>query len=136
MRVLIMKLNPDCVRDILIFLEDNLQISSELVFEEISYTELASQLTYDVREIVNTLFAIRESGFIDCNVDYSLNGLDFFDIYRITYNGYQFIESIRPEPVWKKVKAVSGNIGSFSFSLISQIANGVLSSLISGQLNP
>lgn len=31
-----MKLNPDCMRDILFYLEEHLSISEELEFEEIS----------------------------------------------------------------------------------------------------
>lgn len=36
-----MKLNPDCMRDILFYLEEYLSISEELEFEEISMYDLS-----------------------------------------------------------------------------------------------
>ena len=39
-----MKLNPDCMRDILFYLEEHLSISEELEFEEISMYALAQIL--------------------------------------------------------------------------------------------
>lgn len=56
------------------------------------------------------------------------------DVYRITYDGYQFIETIRPEPVWEKVKSTGKHIGSFSIDVITRVATTVLTSMINGYL--
>ena len=56
------------------------------------------------------------------------------DVYRITYDGYQFIETIRPEPVWAKVKSTGKHIGSFSIDVITRVATTVLTSMINGYL--
>ena len=87
-----------------------------------------------IQEIANTLVILDEAGYIisvrndndDCIAD--------LDVYRITYDGYQFIETIRPEPVWEKVKSTGKHIGSFSIDVITQVATTVLTSMINGYL--
>lgn len=129
-----MKLNPDCMRDILFYLEEHLSISEDLEFEEISMYDLSQHLEYPIQEIANTLVILGEAGYIisvrndndDCIAD--------LDVYRITYGGYQLIETIRPEPVWEKVKSTGKHIGSFSIDVITQVATTVLTSMINGYL--
>lgn len=130
-----MKLNIDCIRDILFYLEENLQLTPDLELEEISLFDLPQHLNYSIQELANTLLVLQEAGFIEAFVDYGDNQITLLDIYRITYDGYQFIESIRPETVWNKVKSVGKNVGSFSISTITQIATGVITSLITNQLS-
>lgn len=135
-----MKLNPDCIRKIMFYLEEHLVISEDLEFEEISIHDLKGKLNYPIQELANTLIVLHEAGFIEIETDYGSNRIVLLDVKRITYDGYQFIETIRPEPVWKKVTSVGKHIGSFSIDVITQIATGVLTSMIngylSGQLSP
>ena len=137
-----MKLNPNCIRDVLFYLEDNLSITPDLKLEEISIFDLKNEnkLDYSIQELANTLLTLHEAEFIEVKTDSGDNQITQLDVYRITYDGYQFIESIRPEPVWKKVTLVGKHIGSFSIDVITQIATGVLTSMVngylSGQLSP
>ena len=59
-----MKLNPDCVRDILFYLEEHLSISEDLEIEEIDIYELKRQLKYPIQELVNTILVLGEAEFI------------------------------------------------------------------------
>ena len=125
-KALIMKLNPDCIRDILFYLEEHLSISPELEFLYIDVHELGENLNYPLND---------DAGFIE-STTYSVgDGCIDISISRITYSGYDFIELIRPENVWGKVKSTGKRLGSFSFDVITQIATSVLSSLVNGQLN-
>lgn len=130
-----MKLNPDCVRDVLFFLEDHLTINSELEFSTINIYDLEKSLDYPIGEISNTLLVLDDAGFIQtyrCDSDDSIEDLG---VFRITYSGYEFIEHIRPETVWGKIKNVGANVGSLSIDIISKIAVTVISQLINGQLS-
>lgn len=130
-----MKLNPDCIRDILFYLEEHLSISPELEFLYIDVHELGENLNYPLNEIANTVLVLDDAGFIE-STTYSVgDGCIDISISRITYSGYDFIELIRPENVWGKVKSTGKRLGSFSFDVITQIATSVLSSLVNGQLN-
>ena len=130
-----MKLNPECIRDIMFYLEENLTMNSDLETNEISVFDLPEKLNYSIEEIANTLLVLDDANFIVCYRNNGDDAIVALDIYRITYTGYQFLESIRPDSVWKKVQTISGNIGSFSLNVISQIATSVLTQMINGQLN-
>lgn len=130
-----MKLNPECIRDIMFYLEENLTMNSNLEINEISVFDLPEKLNYSIEEIANTLLVLDDANFIVCYRNNGDDAIVALDIYRITYTGYQFLESIRPDSVWKKVQTISGNIGSFSLNVISQIATSVLTQMINGQLN-
>lgn len=130
-----MKLNPECIRDIMFYLEENLTMNSDLEINEISVFDLPEKLNYSIEEIANTLLILDDANFIVCYRNNGDDAIVALDIYRITYTGYQFLESIRSDSVWKKVQTISGNIGSFSLNVISQIATSVLTQMINGQLN-
>lgn len=112
-----------------------MQITSDLELEEIDVYELNNHLNYSIQELANTLLVLNEANFIEIVTDYGNNQITYLDVYRITYEGYQFLESIRPEPVWDKIKSIGKNIGSFSINAISQIAVEVISSLITAQIS-
>ena len=129
-----MKLNPDCIRAVLFYLEENLSISSDLEIKEISVFDLDKNLEYPINELANTLLVLDDAGFIVAARDNGSDCINELDVCRITYDGYQFIETIRPEPAWKKVKSVCGKIGSFSTNVIVQVASNVLTELIKEQM--
>lgn len=122
------------MRDVLFYLEEYLSISEELEFEEISMYDLAQHLDYPIQEIANTLVILDEAGYIISVRNDNDDRIADLDVYRITYDGYQFIETIRPEPVWEKVKSTGKHIGSFSIDVITRVATTVLTSMINGYL--
>ncbi len=130
-----MKFNLDCARDILFLLEEKLNITPDLEIVSVDLEEITSALfTYEAGEIANTLIVLSEAGFIFSENIFGDEIVADILVARITYNGYQFLESIRPEPVWQNVKAVGSKVGSFSVNAISQIATNVITSLINAQL--
>lgn len=116
-----MKLRPECMRDILLYLEEHLTITSELEISEIDIFELMESLDYPSGEIANTLLALDEAGFIDSDCCYASNCIDDLIISRITYSGYQFLETIRPETVWHKIQSALTTIGSASLPIIQEL---------------
>lgn len=132
-----MKFNPDCMKDVLFYLEENLTFSSDLEPEHVTIQTLVENLPYTIQEIANMILIMDEAEFISVSKFVSNNHIQELLVNRITYSGYQLIESIRPQPVWEKVKSVGQNIGSFSISVISQIASGVLTQMVNAFLtNP
>lgn len=132
-----MKFNLDCARDVLFLLEEKLIITRDLEIISVDLEEITSALpTYEAGEIANTLIVLNEAGFIFSENVFGDVIVEDILVARITYSGYQFLESIRPEPVWQKVKTVGSKVGSFSFSAISQISANVITSLINAQLCP
>ena len=129
-----MKFNPDCMRDVLLYLEENLTYSPELRLQFISIQDLDKNLPHTIQEIANMVLVLDDADFIDASRFDTGDQLCELLVSRITYSGYQLIESIRPQPVWEKVLSVGKKVGSFSLNVISQISSGVLTSMVNAFL--
>ena len=127
-----MKINHDCIRDLLLYLEENLVLTPNLEFCSISLQELidSEQLNYSKEDIAHSAILLDEAGYIDISVLYADNCISSLDIHRITYDGYSFLDSIRPQTVWDKTKSVCLTLGSWSFDTITRIASNVLAQTI------
>ena len=123
-----MKLNPDCMRDILLCMED-VEYQHYLPIAEI-YSLLSK---YSENEINYSILKLDEAGFIDATITPYDGGVMIIDIEDITYQGHQFLANIHSETVWKGVKQIAGKVGSTSINAIVQIASGVITELIKSQ---
>lgn len=132
-----MKMNFDCIRDTLLYLEENLVLSDDLEFSTITLEQIHSSedIKFPLPEIAHSLILLDEAGYIDAYVQYSDNRISYLEITRITYDGYQFLETIRPQTVWQKTKEVCKSIGSYSVNTIGTIATNILTQVISTSLN-
>ena len=124
-----MKLNPDCIRDILLLVEDQTSLES---FLDISPDELPEQLgrysgeevMYHIKQCELSELIIVPSWYIDgsCMISY------------LTPTGHKLIADIREDNNWNKTKEIAKSVGSNSIDAIMQIASGVISSLIQSYL--
>ena len=124
-----MKLNPDCMRDILIVMENAGYL------EEVSPSTVYESLpNYSEDEINYSIIKLKEAGFIDAIIREYNSGVAILRLDDITYIGHQFLADVRSDNIWNDVKEVSKKVGSNSISAISQIATGVISAIIQAQL--
>lgn len=127
-----MKLNYECMRDVLIFLEENLTVDcdGELSFGLICLDDLYGELSqYSNEDIYYSVFNLKQAEFLSCSPDdepiYKIYSIDY-----ITFKGHEFLSEIRDNDKWKNVKSILGNVKTFSLSAISAVAEGVTSALI------
>ena len=120
-----MKLDLDCVRDIL------LSIEKRSYGETVLPNSLSEELKYDSEVINYALLKLCEADFIDAHV-LELDGVfpSVTQIYDITFAGHEFLNNVRANKIWSKTKSVLSEIGSGSLQLASQIAVGVLTEII------
>ena len=90
-----MKLNHDCVRDVLLYLEDNLDLGLKIKFSSTTNNELNSK--YSNTDIFYTSLKLLEAGFINAKAYDTVqpSGPIVIEIASITYNGHLFLDSIR-----------------------------------------
>lgn len=123
-----MELNKECVRDVLLYSEKMLKMNDDGTMNYLTSSAFKIALSmYNLSEIKYTVLKLKEAGFLDVtitNADAFLV-LDF-RIYDITYDGHEFLDTIRDNDNWKKVKNIACNVGSFSISVLKQIAIGVI----------
>ena len=126
-----MKLNPNCVRDILLELE-------KLPYQHSCKIDTLSNAlpTYDKDELSYTCLKLSEANYINISTVNAIGmpGPAIHSINDITFYGHEFLNNIRSDSVWNNVKAVGSKVGASSISAFSQIATGVVTALIQHQL--
>ena len=129
-----MKLNPDCIRDILIQLETDLDFPEPVRYHITDDPRILPK--YDWYELVYH--------FKQCSQCGMLEGFQICDSYSsvvindITYKGHEFLANIRSDKVWNGTKNVFQKIGVTSLNALVQISTNITTELIKAQfgLNP
>ena len=125
-----MRLNPDCIRDILLSVE---QTTGFRTMWGIKPGENMPELDgYTDDEIFYHLRQCDESGFF---LDSYWTAPLAFRTKDLSPKGHEFLADIREETVWNNVKDTSKKIGVGSLKALVSVASNVVSSLISGYFN-
>lgn len=124
-----MKLNYDCIRDLLICLEERLQLQDNLPLSEIindlEYQE--ADILYSTEKLIEAEYIVATLEFSDCCEIY------ICDYHSITFAGHDFLNSIRDASVWNKIKPEI-NIRSAPFEVIKSVGSGLLLSFLKSHL--
>ncbi len=120
-----MKLNPDCVRDILLFIEANTDLKTPISFKEENVTQYFPQYPH-----AETLYHLRQcelSGFFE-KVSHGYGEL--FTISYLSPAGHEFIAYLRNDTFFSKVKDVGKELGIDTLKGLTQIAAASAATLI------
>lgn len=123
-----MKLNLDCMRDILLVME-SLELNHRLSFRDL----IRKLPTYSQDVLQYSCAKLYEARMIDATA-VNLNGLStpyIAELVDITFPGHQFLEKIRDDERFSKTKSIASSLRDFSLSAIASIAEGVSSAAIS-----
>ena len=127
-----MRLNPDCIRDILFSIEELSQSDSIITSFQLFNTEFLKD-KYSQDEILYHIRQLDWSGYIKTPVhNKSIDGLYF--INDLSPLGHEFLSDVRKDTNWNKVKNISKEVGSETLTSIKTIAEGVISSAIKASL--
>lgn len=128
-----MLLNSDCVRDSLIWIENNQNIDSRyglpvrIPIKELLESNLRED--YEKEEIEYTIQQMMKSNLIESEFTRYLGGYDLI-INDISPSGHEFLANIRSNNIWQKTKTVSKKIGVTSLSGLKDISAQIISELI------
>lgn len=129
-----MKINEDCIRDILGYLIENLTIKADetkFAYAKIDTLQIINNLSltsYSKEDIVYSIHILAELQFIngDNLMQHSPTSYTRQTIYNVTYRGQRFYETIRPESTWEKTKGVINTIGVHTLEFIESIAHDMV----------
>ena len=125
-----MKLNQDCIRDLLLYLEENLSYQNFVTINNISLKD------YSNSNLVYTADKLIEAGYLDCIKSRSMDEESPTIIAKsITFTGHQFLDNIRDDKVFAKTKSVLSGLKSVSVEIISETASKVITNMINQQLS-
>ena len=106
-----MKLNYDCLRSLLLELEE---------FENIDENLNYQSMTLD--DMINAQIM---------NADISI----YMCIYSsLTYDGHQFLDNVRSNSIWSKTKSIAKKLGCTSLNSLMSIAGKIALDVIQSQL--
>lgn len=73
---------------------------------------------------------LHEAGFINGRVIWASDEPAVLIPGNLTYNGHEYLDTIRAPEVWRKSKTIAQKVGSVSLSMMAQIATGVLTKML------
>lgn len=126
-----MKLNPDCIRDILLTVENN-EFGGYFTL-----TSLRNKLSqYSIEELHYCCLKLNEADYLDLitapMMRTHIPGIKA--IYDLTFEGHEFLEDIKSDSNWNKTKDIAKKVGSFSLNTLKDISVEVISSVINSHL--
>lgn len=127
-----MKLNTDCIRDVLIYLEDNLVMNQYNNIQEISINKIATDLSnnYNEKDIIYTLLQLISEQFIIGHIrPIGKNSKISGYVKDISWAGHDLLNSIRPQPVWNAIKQNASNLGIKSIKGLASLAGNVINAI-------
>lgn len=122
-----MKLNPDCIRDILLSIEEVSNFNSLLTSEQLSKSSYLAEHSKD--EILYHLHQLELAGYIIAPSKQMYG--DVFLLNDLSPLGHEFLSDIRQDANWNKIKSISKDVGTETLTSIKTIAENVISSAIS-----
>lgn len=125
-----MRLNPDCIRDILMECEERCTPYKSAVFK--SQDQFArGENKYHWEETLYHLRQCELNGFFT-RTSRDLSGK--FRVIDITPKAHEFLENIRSDTVWKKTKETASSAGSLSIEILKTCASAVISEIVKKRL--
>lgn len=118
-----MKLNIDCIRDLLNVLVDNLEANESFDLTELLKFKATSK--YAVDELYNALWLLCDGDYVRGVVNQSVLGDYFAELANITMKGYEFAGTLKDETTWGKTKQALTKIGSYSLEIVKEIATKI-----------
>lgn len=124
-----MKLDLDCIRDILLTVEENTGYNEYMTVSETSM-EYSLLKKYDNKQIMYHIIQSEKANLIEAEqIDLAGNIL----IKDLTPYGHKFIANIRENSNWNKIKKIANEVGTTSLEAIMQIAINVIGGIITSK---
>ncbi|MBO1903977.1 DUF2513 domain-containing protein [Microvirga sp. 3-52] len=117
-----MKRDMDLIRNLLLEIEESekpvVYIADLMAAERLQGIE---QLDIDFH-----LKLLIEAGLIDANKKQGISTVGGWYIRQLTWNGHEFIDSIRDPEIWRKTKEGASTAGSWSIGLLKDLGTAYL----------
>lgn len=120
-----MKRDLDLIREIMLVLEDKMEYGKN--FQSTHLIEVMQDKTLSVEKLAYHLGLLVESDFLKAKEYKYLSGepTDYL-INTITSQGQDFIDTIREDTTWNKIKEKASSIGGFTLPLLVDIGTEYL----------
>lgn len=141
-----MKLNYECMRKVLFVLEDIMDLDEFLDPQPMRIDEIVKipvlSDNYSKKDIAYSIYMLADAGLL-VNESSKLTRTDSTPpgafskaacVLYVTYKGHEFLQKIRNETVWSKIKETLSPVGTITIDLIAQVASNILSNMITNSI--
>lgn len=118
-----MKLNLDCVRDILMDIEDMTDGYKSILISEENYKILPNCRKYNYTELRYHLLQCQQNGYF---INGSLTFDEDFSIVDLSPKAHDFIAKIRDNNIWSKFKKMLIGLGTIALPALIDKLNSLL----------
>ncbi|MGG1455554.1 DUF2513 domain-containing protein [Bacillus subtilis] len=115
-----MKLDHDCVRSLLLELEEKLSLNS--IFDNSHIKELKTYEEFGEEQTFYTILKLIEAKFLIGTSQFYLDESYEFAITSISHSGHEFLNNIRDSKIWSKTKSSVSTLSGVSLSIIGSVA--------------
>lgn len=127
-----MKLNHDCIRAILLDVEETSSFNQFMRLPELLNLKRTS--AFSDEDVKYSIVKLKEADYINVELTYGSNVLYDIDMGNLTWEGHKFLDNIRDDGIWKDTKGILSKFSSTSISIASDIASSVITKLVEKQL--
>mgnify|MGYP004470054241 CR=1 FL=1 len=127
-----MKLKQDCVRYVLLSLEDQNFKMTQRPVQGMEIANVLQNENYSVEDIRYTLLQLYDGGFLIARPLQTKLATDVV-VSDISWKGHELLDSIRDDEVWKQTKKATSGLKSVSIGILSNVASTVLTGIIKQQ---
>ncbi|MFM9934987.1 MAG: DUF2513 domain-containing protein [Novosphingobium sp.] len=115
-----MKRDFDLIREILLHVEQTAKPLSPEYYYHFEHE--------DRDGVANSLQLMADKGLIEAEEApvHGAHPSDWYAQVRLTWDGCDFLDSIRDDEIWKKTKAGASAAGGFTFDLLKALAKGLI----------
>lgn len=100
-----MRMNYDCIREVLISLEDLIVLDGNLESNLVTLEELCTALPdYEKQDIAYSLMMLDEAEYIKANIMDADDCIINIFVSGITFEGHKYLDTVRSLPVWEETK--------------------------------
>ena len=128
-----MRLDVECVRNVLFTVEEHTNGIDKFNLSAANYRNYHLLKDYDFIKVYYHIKQLVNGGFIS---EAAILETDHVLIIDLTWEGHQFIENIRSDNIWNKVKQAAKSAGSYAVSILVQTAAQAVLHAAMGALLP
>ncbi|MDE5575775.1 MAG: DUF2513 domain-containing protein [Oscillospiraceae bacterium] len=119
-----MRINPDCVRIVILTIENNLKLGEFMQLCDLMDYPLVQSFAQD--DVEYSLQQLTAEKMIVCEIERYLNGEFSYIIEDVTPEGHKLCDSFRDDSLWGKIKPYLSEFSTIA-ELLSSIV-GIISS--------
>lgn len=135
-----MKLNPDCIRAVMIEVEKSWNLETDaggnIAMGSLNINQLYKALPdYEKKDIFYCVYNLEQAGYLDLSIIWADGRIAYrCTINHMTYAGHEFLDKIRDPKQWSAVKNGLNAVRNYSLDAINAIASGVTTAAIAAYL--